>query len=251
MNKYSAKNNFSFVEFTMSKHKYTDNRAGCPMNFLGYTKRGHCKIVSEKKTLVIDEGELFYIPKNLVYESFWYPRDGELKYLSLGFHGLEAREQGSYELQKIQCDDALRGRLLSIPLGNPVSCEALSGFYGILADIFPTMEREAPGKDRAIIEMAKHYISENPNCSVPEIAKACFISEPYLYLLFKKVLGTTPNDYRQSYLCELGIDLLSTTSKSVEEISELLGFSSCSYFRKILKKHTGATPRDIRKTGSL
>ncbi len=251
MNKYSAKSNFSFVEFTMSKHKYTDNRAGCPMNFFGYTKRGHCKIVSEKKTLVISEGELFYIPKNLVYESFWYPNDGELKYLSFGFHGLQVREEGNYELQKIKLDEGMRRRLLAIPLGNPVTCEALGAFYGLLSDIFPTMEHEALGKDRAIIEMAKHYISEHPNCSVPDIAKACFISEPYLYLLFKKVLGTTPNDYRQAYLCELGVDLLSTTSKSVEEISDTLGFSSCSYFRKILKKHTGSTPRDIRKSGLL
>ncbi len=251
MNRYSARNNYSFVEFTMFKHKYTDNRSGSPMNFLGYTKKGHCKVVSEKKTIFVDEGELFYIPINLAYESFWYPNDGKLAYISLGFHRLDAREETRYELQKIPLDDRLRKKFLDIPLGNPVSCAALSEFYGFLSEVFPKMEREVLGKERAIVELASEYIAANPNCSVPEIAKYCLISEPYLYLLFRKVLGVTPNDFRQATLCEKGVELLNTTTKSVEEISDLLGFSSCSYFRKTLKKHTGCTPREIRKNNSL
>ena len=37
------------------------------------------------------------------------------------------------------------------------------------------------------------------------------------------------------------------TDKKIEEISSMLNFSSSSYFRKILKQHTGKTPREIRK----
>ena len=132
-----------------------------------------------------------------------------------------------------------------------MSCTALLEFYGLLSEVFPKMECEVRGKERAIVELASEYISSNPNCSVPEIAKVCFISEPYLYLLFKKVLGVTSNDFRQATLCEIGIQLLNTTTKSVEEISDLLGFSSYSYFRKILKKHTGFTLREIRKKFTL
>jgi transcriptional regulator GlxA family with amidase domain len=45
----------------------------------------------------------------------------------------------------------------------------------------------------------------------------------------------------------MGVELLLTTNKKIEEISEMTGFSSGSYFRKVLKKHLGYTPREIRK----
>ncbi len=55
-----------------------------------------------------------------------------------------------------------------------------------------------------------------------------------------------PNEYRQRRLCECGIELLISTDKNLEEIATLLDFSSGSYFRRVLKKHTGKTPREIR-----
>ena len=68
-----------------------------------------------------------------------------------------------------------------------------------------------------------------------------------MYEIFKKATGITPNDYKQKVLCDEGIELLLTTNKKVEEIASLTNFSSSSYFRKVLKKHTGSTPREIRK----
>ncbi|MBE6762725.1 MAG: AraC family transcriptional regulator, partial [Ruminococcaceae bacterium] len=60
-------------------------------------------------------------------------------------------------------------------------------------------------------------------------------------------LDKTPNQFRNEILCEKAISLLTTTNKSVQEISDTLNFSSTSYFRKILKAHTGKTPLEIRK----
>ena len=50
------------------------------------------------------------------------------------------------------------------------------------------------------------------------------------------------------YDVEKAKQLLMTTNISVEEISRMLNFSSASYFRKILKKYSGKTPKEIRKT---
>ncbi|MBQ4116900.1 MAG: helix-turn-helix domain-containing protein [Clostridia bacterium] len=52
---------------------------------------------------------------------------------------------------------------------------------------------------------------------------------------------------RCEILCEKAVTLLTTTDKSVQEISDMHGFSSTSYFRKILYRYTNNTPRDIRK----
>jgi len=52
-------------------------------------------------------------------------------------------------------------------------------------------------------------------------------------------------------LCKKSIDLLQTTDLPIEEISGMMGFSSSSYFRKVLKEHTGKTPHEIRKDAEI
>ena len=46
---------------------------------------------------------------------------------------------------------------------------------------------------------------------------------------------------------ELATSLLEATDLSVEEISDRLGFSSPAYFRAVLRKNGGKSPRDIRR----
>jgi iron complex transport system substrate-binding protein len=66
-------------------------------------------------------------------------------------------------------------------------------------------------------------------------------------LLFKENVGCTPNDYRLKAKCQKGIEYLLTTDKTVEEISALIGLSSASHFRRILKSQMGLTPKEVRK----
>jgi len=44
------------------------------------------------------------------------------------------------------------------------------------------------------------------------------------------------------------VHLLTSTDLSPSQISDSLGFSSVSYFRKVLRQHTGQSPLQIRKT---
>ena len=62
---------------------------------------------------------------------------------------------------------------------------------------------------------------------------------------------TTPNTQRQIILCERAVELLTTTDRPIEEISTALGFSSSAYFRKVMREHTGMTPREIRKNAPM
>lgn len=66
-------------------------------------------------------------------------------------------------------------------------------------------------------------------------------------MLFKEKVGCTPNDYRLKAECQKGIEYLLTTDKTVEEISALIGLSSASHFRRMLKTHMGITPKEVRK----
>ena len=56
--------NFNFVTYKFSNYKYTDARTGAVFNFLAYMKKGNAKITTKTKTVVINEGDIFFIPKN-------------------------------------------------------------------------------------------------------------------------------------------------------------------------------------------
>ena len=62
-------NNFIFNKVVFKSYHYTDHTIGSPLNYLAYMIKGRAKIVSDKRTLNIKEGDIFYIPLHLPYES--------------------------------------------------------------------------------------------------------------------------------------------------------------------------------------
>ncbi|MBQ3124166.1 MAG: AraC family transcriptional regulator [Clostridia bacterium] len=245
MNDIIFSDNFTFNDFSFSSHHYTDNRQGVNYNFLAYMAKGHAEIVSDRKSIKISEGDIFYIPKNLSYQSYWYGND-EIRFLSFGFLELNTDDFASFELQTVPCFKETVDKITAIPIKRSIDCKALSLFYDVMSDILPNLKK-SESKEQAFIRLIKTCIRKNPHLSLAEIAKQCYISEPYLYSLFKKNTQTSPNEYRQKFLCEGAIEFLVTTDKKIEEISRIMGFSSSSYFRKVFKKHTGKTPGEIRK----
>ena len=251
MNDIHFSDTFSFRNITFTSYHHTDNRKGAPMSDLAYMKKGHANIVADNQSLQVKEGDVFYIPKNLSYQSYWYGEE-EISFISLGFLKLNAKECTKFELQTIPCDEQLVEKIKQIPTTcNQVSCKTLSMFYDVMSEIIPKLKHASESNEEKTVEQIKHCIRQNPHCSLPVIANMCAISEPYLYALFKKIVHMTPNEYKQMVLCNMGIDLLLTTDKKIEEISNILNFSSSSYFRKVLKKHTGTTPREIRKNSGF
>lgn len=239
--------NFVFLNVKFDKYHYTDNRVGVPLYYLAYMLRGKAKITSENETIHIKEGDVFFIPKNLGYQSYWYG-DDEIDFLSCGFSSLLTDEDLNYKLQIVDCTNEIKNGISDIfHNGKSLSCKSLSHFYNVMQAILPSLKHKDRSEDTVITEKIKSCIENNPFTSLKDVAQACAISESYMYSIFKRTTGKTPNDYKQKVLCEEGIQLLLTTNKTIEEIASLTNFSSSSYFRKVLKKHTGSTPSEIRK----
>lgn len=96
---------------------------------------------------------------------------------------------------------------------------------------------------------AMDYISEHLHnrIRIEEVAEYLQISPAYLSRAFKAETGMTFTDYINRKKVEEATGLLSYSEYNDLEISNLLGFSSQSYFIKIFKKYTGTTPRDYKK----
>lgn len=239
--------NFYFANYLFKVFRHNDARSGTAYNYLGYMQKGHAEIKTENGVLKIREGDVFYFPKGLKYQSYWMGE--EIDFLSFAYEKLNINNNAKYKLQTFRPSAALVEKIKSIPIvHSKIDCYSLAQFYSVMAEVIPHLSTTPENRDEEKVESIKSCIAQNPHLSIPEIAEACSVSEPHLYALFKKISDTTPNEYRQSVLCDMAMELLVTTDKSIERISDTLGFSSSSYFRKILKKHTGKTPREIRKT---
>lgn len=240
-------NNFRFGNIKLKKYSYTDHRSGSPMNYIGLMKKGSAKLISKGKTVLVKTGDLFTIPYKLPYQSYWYGTP-DIEFVSIGFLNIEATEKVSFDLQVINCSKATKDLVLKIPSHwDYVSCESLSIFYAVLNDILLLSNKKPLNRKSEIVNKAKSFIKANTDCSVKEIAEHLFISEPYLYSVFKQEAGCTPNDYKLQIKCRNGVNSLLSTDKTVEQISTEIGFSSAAHFRKALKKIINATPKEIRK----
>lgn len=240
-------NNFNFNFFVLNKYKYTDNRKGSPYHYLAYMEKGSSKIVSNDITISIKAGEFFYIPKGLPYQSYWHSED-EIRFLSLGFNFFPESGDKEFLLQKINVDESLKEKIKKIPIERKTDSFILGEFYSVLTSLIPLMQYTVNNPKKQILEKAEKYIFENTNCKVSDIAKHCLLSESGLYNIFKKEIKLTPNELIQKIRCEKAVLILTTTDKSVEEVSDSLGFSSTSYFRKVLYRYTQKTPKEIRKS---
>lgn len=243
---------FNFLELNFGKYHYTDNRAGSPMNYIAYMRKGSVRLVSEKATVCANEGDVFFIPYKLPYQSYWYG-DPNVRFLSVGFLHIEAAEKISFDLQAVACDAALKKLISQIPAdGVSPKCGTLGIFYSALSGLMPYLKSSRkPSKSEEVVDRAQEYILSHTDCPISEVAKHCFVSEPYLYACFKENACCSPNEYRLMAISRKGKEYLLTTDKRVEEISALLGLSSASHLRRLLKKYIGLTPREIRKSSEF
>ncbi len=77
---------------------------------------------------------------------------------------------------------------------------------------------------------------------ISDLAKMCNVSPIYFRKLFKEYSGVTPLDYKLNTLITQAKQHLVFSDKPINEIADILGFSSPTYFCRIFKKKTGLTP---------
>ncbi len=89
-----------------------------------------------------------------------------------------------------------------------------------------------------------HYAK---NISVEQIAAAVGVSQKVLYTFFNRTMNISPKQYLIYYRIDKACSRLKSTSQSIQEISETVGYTNQFYFAKEFKRITGMTPSQFRK----
>ncbi len=93
-------------------------------------------------------------------------------------------------------------------------------------------------------KMNKEY---DKNETLEDYASICNMSKYHFIRVFKDITGLPPLEYRNGIRLEHARQLLESTSISISEISEKLGYSSQNYFCDAFKRHFNMTPTQYRK----
>ena len=98
--------------------------------------------------------------------------------------------------------------------------------------------------EKAAAAVSAHLI--DTDYSVDALASDLCMSRANLHRKMRSITGQTPTDFIRNQRLERAAHLLRTTSNSVNEISDLVGFSYPSYFTRCFKERFGVAPKDYR-----
>ena len=93
--------------------------------------------------------------------------------------------------------------------------------------------------------VAEHYMED---LTLQELSERMNYSLPYVSKRFKEDTGVTFVKYLQNYRVMQGCKLLSSTRRSLGEITEMVGYKDVKFFSSLVKKMTGLSPADFRRS---
>lgn len=129
-------------------------------------------------------------------------------------------------------------------LGFKYKCTAI--LYEYLSTV---IIKKSTSKEYEKLEKSIDYIKNNltQKLSIGKLAKMCNLCETQFRKTFKKEFGVSPVKYINKLRVNKAVIKLSSSYYSMDEISELCGFSDQKYFSKVFKSKTGKSPSEYKK----
>ncbi len=134
------------------------------------------------------------------------------------------------------------------PLANQKLLHAIQGLFLYTCEV---LHRKSKGSDPRIqttIKWIDHHF--NQPFSLKGLASSACLSIPQYLRLFQKTVGLSPRKYLEYRRIEEAKKQLLTTSKSLTEISNEIGFQNLFYFSTRFKKATTQSPSSFRNLPS-
>jgi len=86
----------------------------------------------------------------------------------------------------------------------------------------------------------------NQNISLKQASKIAHMSTPYFCKFFKKVTGSTFNEYLVNIRIDKAKELLLKNNSTITDIAFQVGFNNLGYFYRVFKKNTKLKPSEFR-----
>ncbi len=150
----------------------------------------------------------------------------------------------SYELDPEEFDQKIR----TVSYKNHDQLEAVSEIINAFTS-YIYLERIVSLKKDETLSSIVQYIDYNlsSDLSVQAICERFSLSKTVLYELTKSAMPEGIAKYIRKKRLEKAKELIGKTDKSVEEISGLVGFLDCNYFRRLFKQENGMSANAYRK----
>ena len=141
--------------------------------------------------------------------------------------------------------------ILELQLCKPLYEEMLASLLNDLLLLICRQQEQdrQPGSIQDEIIEAIAYLSEhyNQDISVSEYAKTRHISTNHFIRSLKQYTGMTPKQYIVSLRMTNAQMLLESSSYTIQEIADFVGYGDALYFGRLFKREMGMTPSQYRK----
>jgi AraC family transcriptional regulator len=107
-----------------------------------------------------------------------------------------------------------------------------------------------PGRlDRRQVDRVAEFIEDHLDAPLvlDDLARQVWLSPYHFARAFKSTTGLTPHEFVTMRRVERAKSLLIGTGQSVPEVAYSVGYSNVSHFRRLLRRHTGLRPADLRR----
>jgi len=216
--------------------------------------RGSMEYVFEDKKILVNEGEMIFLPKGSRYE---YKKTSEEDTVCtvINVEGdFGDMEPVSYFIKDFYDAEHIMYHFADLwKFGNQSQkYQCLSLMYGLLAYISNIEALQYQDKKKFdVIEPAVAYLQRHiydGNLKIDELHQLCGISNTYFRKIFISRFGTSPKDYvvgkRFSYAKSI-ID--SGEFNTVKELAMMVGYNDPLYFGKVFKQHFGVSPANMNR----
>lgn len=105
-------------------------------------------------------------------------------------------------------------------------------------------EKRSP-KIQDALQYIKHHCFEE--ISLKQVAEHSFLSISHLQRLLKQATGSSFTSYVQHLRVKKCCELLKTTSMTVQQIANTVGYQDMKYFHALFRHKSGMTPQEYRK----
>lgn len=234
-----------------------------PHFMIHYCLSGKGTFTMGGKKYPLKEGYGFLIvPDELAY--YVSNQDDPWTYVWVGFGGRRAEaivsQLGLSLLQPVfKCDasETIYDLIKDMMDHNTFSVEdvlrrngLLSMFLSVIASSISVTQKSDSGSANIYVTKAQAYVRSN-YCNpikVTDIADYVCINRSYLYTLFEKTLGISPQQYLTSYRIAKAMELLQLTQLPIEAVAISCGYTDPLVFSKAFKQEKKLSPTAYRKS---